>query len=608
MLGNVIKWLVKTGLILQFVICNLQFTFAQDVKFTAATSHTEVATGDRFQIQFTANAKITNFKAPDLSDFRVLSGPNQSTSMSFVNGAMSTTISFSYVLMAVKEGMFTIKPAVAAVDGQAYSTNSLNIAVSKGVNVQQQQTQQNQPEEKINISKADASKDLFIKSSVTKSQVYQGEHIVATYQLYTKVNIAGNELVKNADLNGFWSQEIDLGQAQWSQEVFGGFRWNVATIRKIVLFPQRSGTLTIDPIEMKFIVQRRATGGGNSVFDQFFGRVENVEANLKSEPIKITVLPHPENKPASFSGAVGQFEMTTNLTTNKVKANEAINLKIKISGKGNLPLIDKFTIDFPKDFETYDPKVADNYKTTTAGVSGSKEFDYLIIPRHAGKFTIDPVEFTYFDPTTKSYKTTKSEPFVIEVEKGDGSAGNVTFTGVNKEDVQILGEDIRYIFTGDVLVSHTKSSFYRSLWFYLALGILPLLFILVLIFRNKIREAQRDVLGSKSRKANKMAIKYLAAAKKSLNSQQQTAFYENISKALFGYTSDKLKIPLSALNKENITEKLNGVNVSQDTINNFIATLELCEMARFAPVSVSEQEIFGKAENIINQIEKEVRL
>ncbi len=583
--------------------------FAQDVKFTAATSNTEVATGDRFQIQFTANAKITNFKAPDLSNFRVLSGPNQSTSMSFVNGNMSSSISISYVLMAVKEGMFTIKPAVAAVDGKAYSTNSINISVSKGVNVQQQQqAQQNQPDETINVSKADASKDLFIKSSVSKSEVYQGDHIVATYKLYTKVNIAGNELVKNADLNGFWSQEIDLGQAQWSQEVFGGYRWNVATIRKIVLFPQRSGTLTIDPIEMKFVVQKRVSGG-NSVFDQFFGRVENVEANLKSQPIKIKVLPHPEkNKPASFSGAVGQFNFSANVTSNKVKANEAINLKIKVVGKGNLPLIDNFKVEFPKDFETYDPKIADNYKTTLTGVSGSKDYDYLIIPRHPGTFTIDPIEFSYFDPASKSYKTSKTAPFTIVVEKGDGSAENVTFTAANKEDVQILGEDIRYIFMSDILVTHAKTSFYGSSWFYMAIVILPLLFILVLIFRNKIRAAQQDVLGSKSRKANKMAIKYLSAAKKSMEAHQKSEFYEHISKALFGYTSDKLKIPFSALNKENIAQQLAVVNVSGETTNNFIATLELCEMARFAPVSVSEQEIFGKAESIINQLEKEVRL
>ena len=583
------------------------FLCAQDVKFTAATSHTEVNTGDRFQIQFTANANITNFKAPDLSDFRVLSGPNQSTSMSWVNGNMTSSISYSFVLMAVKEGTFTIKPALAAFDGNAYKTNSLTINVGKGVNVQQQQ-QNNKTEETINVSKADVSKDLFIKSSVSKSKVYQGEYLVATYQLFTKVNIVANELVKNADLNGFWSQEIDLGQAQWSQEVIGGYRWNVATIRKIVLFPQRSGSLTIDPLEMKFVIQRRATGGGNSVFDQFFGRVENVEYNLKSEPIKITVLPHPENKPESFNGAVGQFDFTSNISTTKVKANEAVNLKFRVSGKGNLPLVDKLTIDFPKDFETYDPKVVDNFKTSANGVSGYKEFDYLIIPRHAGTFTIEPIEFSYFDPSTKKFKTVSSPTFTLEVEKGEGGDANVTYTGANKEDVQLLGEDIRYIYVGNILVSHTETSFYNSWLFYLVLALMPIIFVLVLVFRNKIRDAQSDIVGLRSKKASKMASKHLASAKKSLAAHQQKQFYEDISKALFGYTSDKLKIPLSELNKENIAQKLTTVNVTAPTIDNLIATLEMCEMARFAPVAVAEQDIFNKTETIINQLEKEVRL
>lgn len=602
MIEKNIKYLL---LIVSLVLSS--FSFAQDVKFSAAASHTEVNTGDRFQIQFTANAKVSNFKAPDLSDFRVLSGPNQATNMSWVNGNMTTSISFSYVLMAVKEGTFTIKPALAAVDGAAYKTNSLTITVGKGVNVQQQQ-QSNKTEETVNVSKVDVSKDLFIKSSVSKSKVYQGEYLVATYQLFTKVNIVANELVKNADLNGFWSQEIDLGQAQWSQEVIGGYRWNVATIRKIVLFPQRSGSLTIDPLEMKFVIQRRATGGGNSVFDQFFGRVENVEYNLKSEPIKITVIPHPENKPASFNGAVGQFEFTSNITTNKVKANEAVNIKFRVAGKGNLPLVDKLTIDFPKDFETYDPKIVDNYKTSANGVSGYKEFDYLIIPRHAGTFTIDPIEFSYFDPATKKFKTLKSQPFTIEVEKGEGGDANVTYSGANKEDVQLLGEDIRYIFTGNILVSHTETSFYNSWMFYVSLLLTPLIFLLVLVFRNKIRTAQSDIVGLRSKKASKMANKHLASAKKSLAAHQQKQFYEDISKALFGYTSDKLKIPLSELNKENIAQKLTTVNVTAPTIDNLIATLEMCEMARFAPVAVAEQEIFSKTETIINQLEKEVRL
>jgi len=585
-------------------ICFASISYAQDFKFTAATSHTAVSTGDRFQIEFAANDKFTNFKAPNLSNFRVLSGPNQSTNMSWVNGKTSATIKYSYILMAVKEGEFTIAPAVCAYKGEAYSTNSLKIKVAKGANIQSSGAKTNQ---KSNVNKEDISKDIFIKSSVNKRTVYQGEQLIASYKLYTKVNIAGNELVKNADLTGFWSQEIDLGQTQWTQEIIGGYRWNVATIRKIVLFPQRSGNLEIDPLEMKFIVQRRVNGGGgNSVFDQFFGRVENVEHSLKSSPIKIKVLPHPENnKPLSFTGAVGQLKMNSSLSSSSVKANEAINLKIKVSGKGNIPLVDDLNIEFPDDFETYDPKVNDNIKTSHNGVTGSREYDYLIIPRHAGTFTIDPIEFSYFDPATKKYKTITSEPFTINVEKGEGNDANITYSGVNKEDVEILGNDIRYIHLTPIKVTHTSSEFYNSILFYILLILAPILFILALIFRNKIRVAQQDVVGRKSKKAGKIASKHLAVAKKSLTAGEQKEFYENISKALFGYVSDKLNIALSELNKENIAQKLIDIKVSEATTKELMSTLELCEMARFAPISVSEQEIFDKAETIINQIEEE---
>jgi len=584
------------------LICISLATFAQDFEFTAATSNTEVRTGDRFQLEFAANGKISNFRPPNLSNFRVLSGPNQSTNMSWVNGKTKASYTYSYILMAVKEGKFTIGPAVVAHEGTAHKTNSITITVGKGANVQGAGNKT-----KTKVNQDDIAKDLFIKSSVNKTTVHQGEQLIASYKLYTKINIAGNELVKNADLNGFWSQEIDLGQTQWSQEVIGGYRWNVATIRKIVLFPQRSGNLEIDPLEMKFIVQRRVNGG-NSPFDQFFGRVENVEYPLKSKSIKIKVLPHPEaNKPISFNGAVGQLKISSDISASKVKANEAINLKIKISGKGNIPLIDNLGIEFPDDFETYDPKINDNIITTSAGVSGSREFDYLVIPRHAGTFNIDPIEVSYFDPSSKKYKTLTSESFTIEVEKGEGNAGNVTYTGANKEDVEILGSDIRYIHLKDVKVSHTSTGFYNSFVFYLLLLLSPILFVLAFVFRNKIRASQKDVIGNKKRKASKLASKHLVAAKKSLTNNEQSQFYENISKALYGYISDKLNIALSELNKENIAQKLVVINITENTTKELIDTLELCEMARFAPISVSAQEIYNKAENSINKIEEEAK-
>ncbi|MBL4668200.1 MAG: protein BatD [Flavobacteriales bacterium] len=276
------KTLLKHSTLALLAIILLNFSYAQDVSFTAGASHKVVKTGDRFKIQFTANAEVSNFKAPKLNNFRVLSGPSQSTQMSWVNGKTTSSISYSYILMAIKEGDFTIGPAVAVANGVAIKTNSLKIKVGKGVKVQQGGNQAGSQTK----SGGSASDELFIRSTVSKRKVYQGEQIIATYKLYTRVGLAGNELVKNADLNGFWSQEIDFGESVWTKEIIGGYRYSVAKIREIVLFPQRSGELEIDPLEMKFIVQKRVQGGGQSVFDQFFGRVENVEYNLKSKPIK----------------------------------------------------------------------------------------------------------------------------------------------------------------------------------------------------------------------------------------------------------------------------------------------------------------------------------
>lgn len=573
---------------------------AQEVEFTAATSHNALATGDRFQIEFKVNSKISGFTPPDLSNFRVLSGPNQATNMSWVNGQTSTSLSYSYVLMAIKEGKFTIQPASVVVNGKTYKSNTISINVGKGVQVQQQQQQQ-----KAN-SDINASDELQIKAAVNKTTVYQGEQLVATYKLYTKIGIAGNELIKNAALNGFWSQEIDLGQTQWTEEIIGGYRWHVATIRKIVLFPQRSGNLEIDPLEMRFVTQKRVSGG-QSVFDQFFGKVVEEEHFLKSKSIKINVLPYPEPKPANFNNAVGNLDMKVDVSSNEVKANEAINIKVKISGNGNLPLIDKINIDFPKDFEVYDPKISDNTKTSVNGVAGTKEYDYLVIPRYPGEYNIEPISFSYFNPATKKYETINSQPLTFKIAKGDGTAANMTYTSGNKEDIKLLGEDIRFIHTNNLIFINPNDNFYGSWKFYLLLLLAPILFILTFIFRNKIRAANSDLAMVKSRKANKLATKLLASAEKSLKENNKNAFYEATSKALFGYVGNKLNIATSELTQANIKEKLKKVAVSDETINELIETLDLCDMARFAPVPVSEQNVYESAKKSINKLENEVK-
>ncbi|PCI94193.1 MAG: hypothetical protein COB15_14770 [Flavobacteriales bacterium] len=596
------KTLLKHNVFTLLAILLLNFSYAQEVTFTAATSHSVVKTGDRFQIQFTANTKIANFRAPKLSNFRVLTGPHQSTQMSWVNGKTTSTISYTYTLMAVKEGEFTIGSAVASANGKAIKTQPFKIKVGKGVKVHQGGSQAGSQTK----SGGSASDELFIKSTVSRRKVYQGEQIIATYKLYTRVGLAGSELVKNADLNGFWSQEIDFGESVWTKEIIGGYRYSVAKIREIVLFPQRSGNLEIDPLEMKFIVQKRVKSGGQSVFDQFFGRVENVEYSLRSKPIKITVLPHPGNAPNNFTNAVGRLDMKVDISSKEVKANEAVNIKIKVSGKGNLPLIDIPEINFPSDFETYDPKINDNVKTTTSGVSGSKEFDYLVIPRHAGNFKLDPIVFSYFNPSTKKYETISSGPIEINVLKSDGSASDNVVYSSSKEDIQVLGEDIRYIHTNNIVFTNSDTSFYGAWKFYLLMLLAPLLFILTYIFRNKIRVANSDVAGMKKKKASKIAGKLLSSAKQSLADNNTSAFYDDISKALFGYIGNKLNIPVAELNQSNIKDKLTQLNVGEQTSKDLMETIELCDMARFAPVSISEQEVYNKAETIINQIEQEV--
>jgi hypothetical protein len=596
---NIFKYIILSFL----AIFTFSYSYAQEVTFVAQTSHTAVKTGDRFQIQFTANSKISNFKPPKLSNFRVLSGPNQSTNMSWVNGKTNSSISYSYILMAIKEGTFTIGPAVAYADGKAVRSNSFKIKVGKGIKVQQGG---NQGSSKTKAG-GSASDDIFIRSTVSRKKVYQGEQIIATYKVYTRVGLSGSDLVKNAELNGFWSQEIDFGQSLWTKEVIGGYQYSTATIRQIVLFPQRSGQLEIDPLEMKFIVQKRVSSGGQSAFDQFFGRVENVEYSLKSKPIKITVLPLPSKSPDGFTNAVGTLNMKVDVSSNEVKANEAINIKIKISGKGNLPLIDNPAITFPSDFETYDPQINDNIKTTSAGVSGSKEFDYLVIPRHAGQFKLDPITFSYFNSATKKYQTITSEPIEINVLKSDGSTSDKVAYSSSKEDIKVLGNDIRYIHTKDVTFSHSNEDFYGSWKFYLLLFLAPLFFLITYVFRNKIRIANSDVVGLKKKKASKIASKLLVSAKKSLATNNKNAFYEDISKALFGYISNKLNIAIAELNQSNIKEQLVNINVSEQTSKELIDTIELCDMARFAPVSISEQEVYNKAEAIINQIEEEVK-
>jgi len=605
----------KRYYILSFLLLLSAMAFAQ-VKFTATVSSAQVGTGEQFEVDFTVQGNGDNFNPPDFSNFQVLSGPNMSQSMTSVNGNTTYTTGYSYILQATKEGTFIIGPATINVNMRGVKSNPLKITVVKGQPVQRQQAQQVQQQQSAPGTASvgnpkNIAKSLFIRAEVDKTRVYQGEQLTVNYKLYTRVAILGSGLDKAPDLNGFWNQDVmKNGQpVQWKVENYKGQQFNVATIKQTVLFPEHAGDLTIDPISLTLAVRIQEPSSGD-IFDQVFGGggFKDVNYKVSSPPVIIHAMPLPEaGKPAGFSGAVGSFSVESNVDKKELKANETFNYNLKITGTGNLALINAPSINPPADFEKYDPKTTDNISVNPAGVSGSREYTYLLIPRHQGDFTLNPPGFSYFNPATKRYVTLPAKSFAIKVNKGDPQANPTAYNMGSQQDIKMLGKDIRYIKTDSPDLYKDGEGFYGSTGFYLLFLLGPLAFTGALLYRRWDDKQNSDIVKLKSRKANKIAAKHLAIAAKQLSAGNKNEFYEAIARGLYGYLSDKLNIPVADLNQENITSQLKARALDEGTIKQLADTIDLCEMARFAPVTgISQQQVFDKAKNIINEIEDKI--
>lgn len=584
-------------------------TVSSQTKFTASVNKNTVRQGEQFQVTFKINDSGDNFQPPSLAHFQVLSGPNQSTSMQWVNGNMSNSKSFSYVLAARNVGGHTIGSAKIKVGKKTYETKPIEINVVKG-NVQQKQ-QGNQGQRQNNSAQTDLSQLVFLKCFVNKSKVAVGEQLIATYKLYYNANIGSLNLKELPPFTGFWAETVEIKQQTNREiEVVNGVRYNVAEIHKVILFPQSHGKLEVSPLVLDLVVEIKEPGRSRSVFDQFFGRHRNVSHTTASKPIKIEVSPLPsKGKPANFSGAVGSFNFNAELDRNNIKSNEAINLKVTVKGNGNLNLIDAPKINFPPDFEVYDPKIKNKTSVTASGMSGKKEFEYLIISRHGGDYTIDPISFTYFDPRAKKYVTKTSKQFDIHVERGaDEGAAVSNFSGANKKDIKVIGSDIRFINTNTAQLRETGQYFMGSGLFYGIMSVPLVLFGFFMVTRKKLETYNSDTVKVRGRKANKMATKRLSAAEKHLKSGEQQAFYEEVFKALYGYLGDKLNIDVAQLSKDSIQQNLTSKNLPSGVIDELLVILDNCEMARFAPSSAgSEQSIYEQAVAIIGKIEEGIK-
>ena len=614
----------KFFLVLFSFLLFVTVSMAQAVQFTGSAKPV-VGVGETFNLIYSVNAQASAFHGPAITGFDVLTGPYTSTSSSIraINGrtSMSISYSFTYILRASREGTFEIPGATVTVENKQYRSNSVTIKVVK--NAGGQNTSPGITPGKNNGQNTEViqsgSNDVFVKAIIDNNNPFQGEGITLTYKIFFKVPISQPNITKPSSYEGFWSQNLTSGKLNQYNQTLEGEIYRVADLLKVVLYPLKSGRLVIDPFELECIAQYKRqtkTKTGDPFFDDFFNNsffnesYANVEKSLKSNSVVVNVKPLPTaEKPVDFSGAVGTFSFNTELDKTKTKTNDAINLKCTITGKGNIQLIDKLNISFPPDFETYDPKITNNVSTTGTGTSGSQTFEYLIIPRKAGKFTIKPITFSYFDLEKRRYVTLNSPQYDVEVEKGSGDNTSVTYSGAGKEDIKYIGSDIRHIKNQVFLLQKSGTFFFGSTLFFVMLLLPVLLFILFIIFWKKQEERRSDAILMKNRKATRVAIKRLKKASAFLKEQRQEAFYIEISQALWGYLSDKFGIPLAELSIDSVHEALVNKNVKDEIIGQFIGTLNNTEFARFAPgeKAIIMEKTYQEALEIITRIERELR-
>lgn len=587
---------------------------AQDKVTFKASAPDAVAVGDQFRLSFVVSSTdIKDFRAPTIKGFDVLMGPSRSqqSSVQIINGNTTSTrsVTFTYILLATSEGTYTIPGATITADGDEMISNSVQVKVlpadqANGISSGGVDNSASTGNSSISNS------DIFVVGNVNKTTVYEQEAILLTYKIYTAIDLRGFDNVKLPDFKGFHSQEVELSNdRKWELEHYRGRNYRSTIYRQFLLFPQQTGDLTIDAA--RFDASIAQASQVTDPFDAFFnGRNSYVEVkkSLFTPKLSIKVNPLPQPKPESFSSGVGDFSMTSSINSTHIQTNDAITIKVVISGTGNLKLISNPEVKFPEDFEIYDPKVESTSQLTNNGITGSTTIEYLAIPRNPGKYKIPAITFSYFDINTKSYKTLTTEEYQIQVDKGEGSATQ-TISNFSKEDLKVLNQDIRFIEQNEVTLTPRGDYFFGTLSYWLYYIIPLIIFIVVYaLYRKRIAD-NANIAQMKTKKANKVAIKRMKKAGKLLNNNQKDAFYDEVLQALWGYVSDKLNIPVSMLSKDNIEDKLKQYGVSDNLIKDFIEVLNNCEYVRFAPGDANQamDQIYESSLNIISKMEDSIK-
>ncbi|MBO4370386.1 MAG: protein BatD [Paludibacteraceae bacterium] len=609
---------MKRFLVLIIGLLACAIGWADDVEFIASAPSSVVA-GQQFRLSFIVNKEGKNFQSPEIADFEVLYGPSTSHSSSFsvVNGkaSKSMTITYTYALVGTKPGTYTIGPASITVSGQNYTTTPITIKVlppdsntsaNQGVAGQSQSSNQQSLGEVSNES-------VFVRTILSKQRAYEQEAVLVTYKLYCRADVRDIASAKFPEYQGFYTQDIDLDQNRsWTVENYNGTNYKTLLLKQSLLFAQHAGTLEIPSGKMDVVVQVRNQSRQPGFFGGYFDTYQNVQKTVVIPAASIEIKALPSGAPAGFGGAVGSFKMSSEINSTEVSVNDPVNVKVNITGTGNLKLIKTPEIVFPNDFDVYDPKTNANTRVAVSGISGTKTVEYLAIPRYGGDFEIPSAEFCYFDLDTKQYKTLKTEAYHLNV-SGTAADNQTPVVGQTpvavKEDVKHLGSDIRYIHNGKQ-PKQGQRFFFGSVGFWLALLIPLLAFVLLLILLRQRAKENANVALRNNKRANKLARKRLKNAEKFLKAGDSTHFYEETMRALWGYLSDKLTIPVAELTKDNVRQEMIRHQATEQQCSAVLDAISECEFARFSPNSgeeVSMHRLYDRAVELITDLDNTLK-
>lgn len=579
---------------------------AQDVRFETSVESRTVTAGQQFQISFVATSgqtvSLRNFRPPDFTGFIVLSGPIESSQYQWINGRASSSLSYVYVVAVQKPGKCTVGPASVEYSGTMYTTKPVEIEVTKAA------SGANRPAASQSAASEEMRENLFIRATTNKQRVRQGEQFIITYKLYTRVNIENYVISKAPTYEGFWAEDFEQPKSpDITNETLDGKQYRVAVLKRTALFATQSGKLKITPLEVRCAVQvRRRSSEPFDIFnDPFLSRLRTEEMDFSSNALSITVDALPGSPPAGFAGAAGVFEFSAAVDRKEVKTGDPITLKLTVSGSGNIKLVSLPHPVIPADIEAYDPKISENISRDGSVIRGTKTAEYLLIPRNAGERVIEPVTFAYYDLAKNTYVSHRSPRFVFSVSPGRESAAGSTLA--SKEDIRLLGEDIRFVKLEAGSLMRAEDANSGDLWTVVGLLAPVVFFGGTYVYRRR----QESMLGNasliRSRKAGREASRRLKSARKVLAAGNTETYHAEVSRAMFGYLSDKLRIPPAQLTVDNVGTVLRGKNVTEEIIGRVRSCLERAEFARFAPGADSREarmDLLDAAAGAIDEVER----